>query len=84
MSMYSCILLVNCTSGDVCLAGGDYYYGRVEVYIGGIFGGVCRDTYWDNVDANIICRQLGFSPYGLHCPSFTIFILFINRLSCCK
>ena len=54
-----------CTTGDVQLVGG-YYYGRVEVCIGGVWGYVCRDTYWDNNDASVVCRQLGFSPYGMY------------------
>ena len=45
------------------LINGSLSVGRVEVCIGGRYGTVCDDG-WDDQDASVVCRKLGFSPYG--------------------
>ena len=59
------VIVDSCSEGEVQLVGpSSAFAGRVELCIGFMWTTVC-DDFWDNRDASVLCRQLGYSPYGM-------------------
>ena len=42
----------------------------------GAWGTVCLNSYWSSADANVACRELGYSAYGMF--NYIIIIMYIS------
>ena len=51
--------------------------GRVEICIDNVWGTICNDN-WDDNDAQVVCRQKGFSDVG----QYRIVNLCVNNKFC--
>ena len=56
---------VICQNGDIRLVNGTTaFQGRVEICWNETWGTIC-DEYWSGHDAQVACRQLGYSSSGM-------------------
>ena len=65
LQMYIIINTDSCQDGDVRLVGGQSAYeGQVEVCLSQRWGTVTDDG-WSTEDAQVVCRQLGYTTQGM-------------------
>lgn len=64
MPIISILYFTDCNDGDVRLVGSQFgYEGTVEICFESLWGQVA-DTNWNVVDAQVVCRQLGYQATG--------------------
>ena len=67
----------DCEDGEVRLQNGTApSNGRVEVCQNGIWGSVCS-SQWDDTDASVVCRELGYDPQGDFCGLLPISLMMV-------
>lgn len=83
VSAFSVIQLyvLDCSDGEIHLVNGTSgNEGRLEICLNRSWGTICDDG-WTNNDAEVVCRQLGYSTTGSVVRNFILFIFMYCR--CC-
>ena len=71
--------IAKCEHGDVRLYGSSYStIGIVSLCINGTWGTICGDK-WDNNDASVVCKHLGYSHYGKYIYVFHYYYIYILK-----